>query len=303
MSGKHHICVCICTFNRPELLRRLLSSLAEQETSDLFDYSIVVVDNDRTESARRTVESSAHESNISINYYAEPEQNIALARNMAVAHASGDFVAFIDDDETPIDEWLLRMHSALLRYGVDGVLGPVKPLFEVMPPEWTVEAGFFERANYEHETGFILDWRQTGTGNVLIRRPILDEVSGPFRREFGSGGEDLDFFRRAMGLGKVFVWCEEATVYEIIPGERTRLSFQLRRALLRGKASLAHRSGRAFGILKSLAACGVYTTLLPVFLVMGRHVFMKYLIKDFDHIGKLLSVGGINVVKEKYVLK
>jgi len=42
--------------------------------------------------------------------------------------------------------------------------------------------------------------------------------------------------------------------------------------------------------------------LLPVFLLIGRHMLVKYLIKDFDHIGKLLTACGINVAKEKYVL-
>ncbi len=302
MPQKHHIGVCICTYKRPELLGRLLSKLEEQETEGVFDYSIVVVDNDRSESARQTAETFARQSKISIRYDVEAEQNIALARNLAVAHASGDFVAFIDDDESPINEWLFLMHAALCKYGVDGVLGPVKPLFAVVPPEWAVKAGLFERPG-SYKTGLMLDWMQTGTGNVLVRRRILDEVAGPFNREFGSGGEDQDFFRRAMGLGKLFVWCEEATVYEVIPAERTRLSFHLRRALLRGKASLANPSGQGFGILKSVAACGLYTISLPVFLVMGRHVLMKYLIKDFDHIGKLLAVCGIDVIKEKYVVK
>jgi hypothetical protein len=71
---------------------------------------------------------------------------------------------------------------------------------------------------------------------------------------------------------------------------------------LRGKVALSYPSGRTFGILKSLAAFTLYTMLLPVFLVMGKHVFIKYLIKDFDHLGKLLAACGINVVKEKYVL-
>jgi hypothetical protein len=31
----------------------------------------------------------------------EPRQGIARARNLAVAHAHGDFLAFLDDDELP----------------------------------------------------------------------------------------------------------------------------------------------------------------------------------------------------------
>lgn len=286
------------------MLRQLLSELDEQVTDGLFDHSVVIADNDKSESARETVESFSRESRIRVEYYVEPEQNIALARNMTVRHAAGDFIAFIDDDEIPIKEWLLRMHAALSKYGADGVLGPVKPLFETAPPQWIIKAGLFDRPNSQcYQTGLVLDWRQTGTGNVLVKRGVLNEVAGPFNREFGSGGEDFDFFRRAMALSKVFVWCEEATVYEIVPIERTRLSFQLRRALLRGKASLTSPAGNALGIARSFAACAVYTMMLPVFLMMGRHVFVRYLVSAFDHFGKLLAACGIEVVKEKYVLK
>jgi glycosyltransferase involved in cell wall biosynthesis len=284
------------------MLGQLLAKLRDQETSGLFDYSIVIVDNDKLKSAQQTVESFAQQSRISVGYYVEPEQNIALARNMAVSHAIGDFAAFIDDDETPIDKWLLRMYLALLKYEADGVFGPVIPRFVVPPAQWMIRAELFDRPNYA-KTGTIINWRQTGMGNVLVRRHVLDEVEGPFLREFGSGGEDVDFFRRAIGLGRVFVWCGESTVYETVPPERIRLSFQLRRALLRGKSSLGNPSGRIFGIVKSLIACVLYTMLLPVFLVMGRHVFIKYLIKDFDHVGKLLAVCGVDAVREKYILK
>jgi succinoglycan biosynthesis protein ExoM len=301
-TSKHHISVCVCTYKRPELLRRLLLKLEKLETDDLFDYSIVIADNDNTESAREIVGSFVSRSKITVEYHVEPEQNIALARNLAVHHAIGDFVAFIDDDEIPIDEWLSRMYTALLIYDADGVLGPVKPLFEAEPPMWSVKAGFFERPNSEcRETGFRLHWMQTGTGNVLFRRSILDKMKGPFNSEFGSGGEDLDFFRRLMDSGKVFIWCEEATVYEFVPIERTRLSFQLRRALSRGRGSLKSPAGTPYGIVKSFIACTLYTAMLPVVLLMGRHVFARYLISDFDHIGKLLAVCGINPVGDKYI--
>lgn len=304
MPRTNHISVCICTYKRPELLRRLLSKLEEQEKAGLFEYSIVITDNDKSESARETVESCSRQSRICLEYHVEPEQNIALARNMTVRHATGDFVAFIDDDEIPTREWLLRMHATLLKYGADGVLGPVKPLFQAVPPQWISKAGLFDRPNSQcYQTGVVLDWRQTGTGNVLVKRGVLNEVAGPFNKEFGSGGEDCDFFRRAMELGKAFVWCEEAAVYEIVPIERTRLSFQLRRALLRGKASLTSPAGNVLGIARSFAACVLYTMMLPVFLIMGRHVFVKYLVSDFDHLGKLLAACRIEIVKEQYVVK
>lgn len=298
MTEKDHIAVCICTYKRADWLRKLLMALQQQKTDGQFNYSLVVVDNDASQSARQVTEATAQESTIPIRYHVEPEQNIALARNMAVAHAAADFVAFIDDDEIPIDEWLLRLREALLRYQAAGVLGPMKPLFESEPARWIIRSCFTRPS---HATGFVVDWKHQATGNVLIRRSVLDAVDGPFRKEFGRGGEDVDFFRRAIEGGHVFIWCEEAVVHEVIAPGRTRLSFQLKRALLRGRASVVGPGGAPLGLLKSALACAVYTALLPAFVLAGRHVFATYLIKTFDHLGKLLAASGIDVIKEKYV--
>ncbi|MBE3145414.1 MAG: glycosyltransferase family 2 protein [Planctomycetes bacterium] len=75
----------------------LLQALDGQQTRDFFEYAIVVVDNDRHESGRPIVESEAKRSKTSILYFVEPEQNIAMARNKAVANFRDDFVALIDD--------------------------------------------------------------------------------------------------------------------------------------------------------------------------------------------------------------
>ena len=304
LASRPHVCACVCTFKRPTLLSDLLTALLNQETDGRFSISIVVVDNDYHESGRETVEGFQCIHPGMIQYFVEPKQNIALARNRAVAHATGNFVAFIDDDEVPAEGWLLSMYAALIKFKADGVLGPVKPRYAVAPSEWALKAGIFDRPNsQDYQSGLVLHWSQTGTGNVLIQRSALDFVEGPFKPEFGSGGEDIDFFRRVMGQGKVFVWCAEAVAYETVPAERTQIFFQLKRALLRGKASLSTPAGNPFGILKSLAACAVYTLLLPFSLVVGRHVFLKYLVKNCDHLGKLLALFRIDLVRQKYVVK
>jgi succinoglycan biosynthesis protein ExoM len=300
-NTRPHISVCVCTYRRNRLLAGLLGELQRQETGGLFDYSIVVADNDSSQSAQQVVHNFKAAGG-DIAYCVEPMQNIALARNRAVESARGEYIAFIDDDEIPARNWLLRLFQTCETYNADGVLGPVKPSFAVTPPKWTIKAGIFDRPNsQDYASGSVLHWNQTGTGNTLIQHRVFDELDGPFNRELGSGGEDLDFFRRAIAQGNVFVWCAEAVAHEIIPAERTHLSFQLRRALLRGKASLASPSGYLSGIVKSICAFVFYTILLPIYLMMGWHVFLKHLIKICDHLGKILGLCGIDLVKEKYV--
>ena len=299
MPEENHIGVCICTYKRPGSLKQLLSKLEEQETHGLFDYSVVVVDNDRNESARQTVVSFARESKISTSYYVEPEQNIALARNKAVENAKGDFIAFIDDDELPGEQWLLNLYDALKRHKSDGILGPVLPCFEKDPPRWVVKGRFFDRPT--HPTGQVLDWKNTRTGNVLLSKAVFNEGSEWFDPAFGSGGEDRDFFRRKIEEGLVFAWSNEAPVFETVPQSRWKRTVLLRRALLRGKMALNATSSRSTSILSSMLAVAIYTCCLPLFFILGHHIFMKYLIKDCDHLGKVLAFLGIDLVREKYV--
>ncbi|MGA2936352.1 MAG: glycosyltransferase family 2 protein [Syntrophobacteraceae bacterium] len=295
----HHICICVCTYKRPILLGKLLAKLERQATEDLFGYSIVVADNDKFESARHAAESFAEGSNISIRYCVEPVQNIALARNKVIENAAGDFVAFIDDDEFPQDQWLLNHYRALNRYNSDGVLGPVLPLFEVKPPGWVLEGGFFDRPT--HTTGFVLDWPNTRTGNALLKMQVFEYDSMWFDPAYGSGGEDRDFFRRKIERGNVFVWCNEAPVFEVVPPHRWDRRILLKRALLRGKMALNEAGSRPLSVLRSTAVIAFYAGCLPLFFVLSHFVFMKYFIKSFDHLGKVLGFLGADLVKEKYV--
>jgi succinoglycan biosynthesis protein ExoM len=293
------ISVCVCTYRRPRQLEQLLQCLDQQATKGLFNFSIVVVDNDACESARSVVELWAGRLSIPVAYGVEPQQNIALARNASVAMATGELMAFVDDDEEPSSDWLRELYEVLIEYGADGVIGPVLPRFEESAPSWAVRGGVFQRPAFE--TGEVMHWTAVGIGNVLIKREVLLELEGPFRPQFGAGGEDQDLFRRAMAGGRVFVWSAEALCYEPVRAERTRVAFQLRRALLRGRVALDGPEGSGRGILKSAIAVPLYAAALPVCLLMGLHVFVTQLVKSFDHLGKLLAACRIDVTGERYV--
>ena len=289
-----HISVCICTYKRQELLKRALDALGTQATEGLFTFSVVVVDNDAEESGRATV---ADASGLQLTYCVEPRQNIALARNKAVANAKGDFVAFLDDDEYPIREWLFTLFRVCQQYGVDGVLGPVKPYFESDPPEWVKKGRFFDRPTFG--TGYKVNWDQARTGNVLFKRDILNAVDVPFRSEFDTAGEDVDFFRRVMEKGCTFVWCNEAVVYEVVPASRCNRRYLLKRALLRGSNFPKHPTHRLRNATKSLIAVPCYTLALPVLALFGQHLFLTYLIKLLDHSSRLLAYVGLSSVTRR----
>jgi glycosyltransferase involved in cell wall biosynthesis len=276
----------------------LLDELDHQETQNLFTYSIVVADNDSLQSANEAVSEFAATASVPVKYCVQPKQNIALTRNTAVENAGGDFVAFIDDDEFPTRTWLLTLFRACHKYDVDGVLGPVKPHFEEHAPAWVVKGRFYDRPTYP--TGLVIDWRKGRTGNVLLKKHLFVGLEQPFRPDFLTG-EDQDFFRRMIEKGHVFIWCNEAIAYEIVPPIRWKRAFMLRRALLMGKISSIEPSFGAKNIAKSIIAVASYTIALPILLLLGQHRFMNCLLRLCNHAGVLLALLGLNPVREPYV--
>ena len=293
-----HISVCVCTYKRPESLKRLLGELANQETEGRFTFSIVVADNDGLRSAEALLSDFAVGAPTSVTYCVEPQQNISLTRNRAIENASGDFIAFIDDDEFPAKRWLLTLFEACGKYGTDGVLGPVKCHFDERPPKWVIKGKFYERPTYP--TGSVIDWTKGRTGNVLLKRQVFDTGELSFSPEFHRAG-DQDFFRRMIAKGHVFIWCNEAVAYEVVPPIRWTRTFMLKRALLRGTIGMQHPTTRLRRIAKAIVAVPVYSVALPLALVLGHHRFMNVLVRLFDHLGSLLTFVGIKPVRSQLV--
>lgn len=306
-----HIDVCVCTCRRPQRLAQLLEALAAQDSAGgRVAWSVVVVDNDPAGSAQPVVQ--AFEARRSagalpaVSYAHEPEPNIARARNRACATASAPFVAMIDDDELPEPQWLVRMLATLQAHQADGVLGPVRPRYEATPPAWVLRGGFCERPG--HATGErLVRPRQMRTGNVLIRRAVLQaetrrlasDATGPFDVALGrTGGEDTDFFRRRLAQGDTYVWCAEAPVWEAVPAERLTRRYFLRRAWLRGAVNARRARLLSADAARSLAAALAYTLALPL-LWPRQDLFMHALVRDCDHLGKLLALCGLPLVRER----
>jgi len=292
-----HISVCVCTFKRQSLLWRLLDELSRQQTEGLFTYSVVVADNDKDRSAESTVERAHAELDLPVRYCVEPRQNIALARNRVVENADGEYLAFIDDDEFPTSTWLLTLFKVCRDHHVDGVLGPVLRHFDEVPPKWIEKSRFYVRR--VNPTGMQVEWQEARTGNVLIKRELVEGDQAPFRPEFRAG-EDQDFFRRKIAEGRKFIWCAEAEAFETVPRARWQRKYLLRKALLRGATAGLHTN--AIGVVKSIVAVPLYSLALPFTLLVGQHAVMTVLVKICDHLGKLLILVGINPIHEEYVL-
>ena len=220
--------VCICTFKRPELLKRCLGQILIQTIACPFE--VVVVDNDLLQSGRSTVDgmlSLFSHAGRHLRYATEPRQNISLARNRAIQTARGSWVAFIDDDEYPTSTWLQQLLETAKAQGVDGVLGPVLPEFPAGFPKLIQNSGLFTRRRMP--TGSPIR-EGLKSGNMLVTRAALTSREGPFREDLGlTGGEDTEFLQWLQKTGSSLCWCDEAMVHEVQCWERRRLIWHLRR--------------------------------------------------------------------------
>lgn len=300
---KDHISVCICTYRRNRMLEYLLRQLATQDTAGLFEFSVVVVDNDVAGPAQEVILTVGKATGLEITYGIEPDRTIPAARNHAIRLAGGNYIGIIDDDEFPCQDWLVTMYRAIQAFQVDGALGPVHPFFELSPPSWLVEGRFCERPVLP--TGTILHWGQTRTGNVLLKRDIFNKLNLWFDVSFKTGGSDREFFKQAMRAGCKFVAVKEAPVYEIVPPERWKKSYYLRRAMVNGFNAHRNVFGQLNGFaplttrLKLLAKFTLYALAAPVCTCMADHLMMNCLEKGSHHLSHLLATFGIELVKKR----
>ena len=293
------ISVCIATYRRAERLAAVLDDLVRQE---LLPRAVVVVDNEATGSARDVVEARRRMgAPFPIYYDIQPVQNIALTRNRTIELASGEWLAFIDDDERAPTPWLARLSAAAVQHGADGVLGPVVPVMPPDAPAWIRRGAFYNWPRMR--TGEVIPVNRLRFGNVLLRGSFLRACEPPFDPAYGlTGGEDGDLLGRLFQRGARIVWCDEAVVHE--PVEQSRLS--LRWLLLRGlrggqdyaRHTLSGSYGRVTPIVRArlllragvqlAAAAGLALLSWP----FGRHRAAHWLIRMYANLGKLTVFWG-----------
>lgn len=285
------------------MLERLIRNLAMQDTRGLFEISCVVVDNDEMGGARDTVGRLKNELGLELIYSIEKERTIPAVRNHALRLARGNYIGIIDDDEFPPPHWLVTLYHAIQTFGVEGALGPVHPFFEQEPPMWLVKSRLCERPVLR--TGTLLQWGQTRTGNVLLKREVFDKHGLCFDVEMKTGGTDREFFKQAMRRGFRFVAVAEAPVYETVPPERWSRRYYLRRALVNGFN--AHRNSREEGRgmsrcvqpLKSTLALLVYAAAIPFCVLAGSRAVMGCLVRGGHHLSRLCAMLGIELVTKR----
>lgn len=292
------ISVCIATYKRPERLGILLQELAKQE---LLPHEIVVVDNDRDMSAAPVVNAQSAVSPFAIHYGVQPERNIALTRNRTVELASGDWIAFIDDDERAPTEWLRLLMQAALEHSADAVLGPVLPQVPSHAPAWIQRGRFYDFPRMS--TGQIVPLNRMRFGNVVVRASALRSEPGPFDVSYGlTTGEDADMLIRLVRNGAKIIWCDEAIVLEPVEESRLSLKWLLQRAVsggqefarktVNGKYGPITLLGRISFAAKATLQLAMSSVLALISLPAGRHLAAQWLLRASANLGKLSVFWG-----------
>lgn len=305
MMQRPTISVCICTYRRPAQLARLLASLRAL-SSGSPTREIVVVDNDERRSARGVVDAFLADGT-DVRYLVEPVRNIARARNVSVAAARGEIVAFIDDDEEATPEWLTEHWRAMQRHDVDGTVGTVVPRFDPATPRWLRQGGFFDHSL--PPPGTALEWFETRTSNACVRTGPLRCFAGPFDESIGlMGGSDVDLFHRMIRRGHRFIAVPSARVREALPLRKSTARWLVQRhfrngmtitRILRREMTRGRSGAYLLGSFRKALTSGIRGVVLyPGSKARG----LARILQSAESLGKVVSMFGFNYEEYRSVM-
>jgi GT2 family glycosyltransferase len=185
-------------------------------------------------------------------------RGLSGARNTGVAAASGDIVAFIDDDAIAESDWLERLVDPYASEDVIGVGGSVQPHWVDEPPQALPEEFYWVvGCSYRGLPETRAAVRNFIGANMSYRRAIFEAVGG-FRTSLGRVGgvplgcEETEFGVRAKATcpDSTLVYEPEARVRHQVPAARTTWSYFRARCYSEGlsKAEVVRLAGASAGL-------------------------------------------------------
>lgn len=287
------VSVCIASIGRPSLLDTVKGIHGCARPAGMA-LEIVVVDDSRTRAAQTLLCCSDERDRVRVVISAS--QNISVARNTGMAHAQGDFIAFIDDDEVPDVNWLNNLVQLADSSGADAVQGTVIGIYPSDSPGWAVKLRPFDKS-YGQAGARI---KVGSTCNLLLRRSSMVTRAMKFNAAYGrSGGEDTDLCYRLTASGGVIVCSPDAVVYENVPRARLGLRHLVRR-YARGGHTYAcvvlARQGflrRAGEIIKALSLSVAFFAMAAISSVALPATAIRFVLRLSGNVGKLTFFLGL----------
>ncbi|TIX87913.1 glycosyltransferase family 2 protein [Rhizobium sp. P44RR-XXIV] len=291
--------IAVCTYRRVELDQTLLS-LAVLTIPAGVIVRIIVADNDVTPSARDRVDAMRSAVPFEIAYVHCPASNISIARNACLDNAAGDFVAFIDDDETASEDWLAELLVMADTTGADAVLGPVQASYASTAPAWMRNGDFHSTLPVwvagEIRTGY--------TCNVLLRRSAPSLVGRRFNIALGrTGGEDTEFFTHMHNAGGRIAFAADALIHEPVPGKRATVSWLAKRRFRMGQTHgrMLLEDGSGAWPLHAIVLAGTksaYCFVVAALLVASPVKRHRYGLRGIMHAGVVSGLFGVREIEQ-----
>lgn len=242
--------VAICTHNHGQRLRRTLGGLPQLIPPDC-PWNVLIVDNASTDGTHQLLATGDWRTpNIDVSVVRESKLGVSNARNRAIQEATGEYIVFMDDDETPDPHWLRAYERIILAQRPDAMGGRIDVMFEDgRRPAWLHDEllGFLGKLNHGSNCRR-LEGPDTPifTGNSAYRREVFAFV-GDFDTTLGrkgsinTGGEDTEIYRRMIFSGCSVWWVPDAVIHHRIQATKLRRGYFL---------DLHFRQGRSEGMRK-----------------------------------------------------
>lgn len=195
----------LCTYNRAHLVGRVLEACFDQ-TLPADAYEVVLVNDGSRDETPAVIEAAQRLATCRFTVIHQPNAGLAAARNAGIAQATGERIAFIDDDVLPTPVFAAEHVRSDERHGDVVVRGAVinTESFDALPPPvWSLR-------NYS------ANW--FWTSNVSVRRSRLDAAGGRFDESFSEyGWEDIELGLRLRALGTKAVFNRHAVAFHWKP--------------------------------------------------------------------------------------
>ncbi len=256
-----------CTYNRDKYISQTLEAVCKQAFSPL-DYEIIVVDNNSTDSTADICEEFRLKySDIQFRYFKEFNQGLSFALNKGIKEARGEYIIFVDDDETIIPEHLERLNKHLENFpNAELIASPVVPIYEEAQPKWMSHytqrliGGYFNQGNQPRK---LEAKNYPGTGHTIIRRELYEKF-GYYNTELGRkgnsliGAEDKDMFNRLKKNNIDCYYFPDIPIYHHIPSQKLTDQFFQKLTYSIGKSErIRTQSGSKIEYQKRLISEGV----------------------------------------------
>ena len=284
----------IATYNRAEQLMVTLESVATQR-HPAQRWECIVVDNNSKDDTRERVEAfAAAHPDLQLRYVFESNQGLSYARNRGIEEAKGEIIAFVDDDERIVEEFvsayveLFASHPDAMSAG-----GKIVAEYPTGRPRWMskyTEQPIANPMDFGKSIKPFPKGRIPGGGNMAMRRSVFDKI-GQFDTSLGRtgkqliGGEESDLFERIEAAGMACYYVPRAVMYHIIPESKLTIDYFRRLAFNTGlsqrrRAELHYRTTSLYvrEIMKwcaTLLLCLVHRPVQSRYLILMRWQISK----------------------------